>query len=452
MFQRKAVFFAVAGLLASSGYALAGNAPKTSLSLDPTVITADAPADRAPLMMALDKVGAAKPLDDIGLNIYGWVESGYSYNHRHASRNFGILPGPFNVEHGNHYTFNQLDIRFERQVDTKKFDVGGMVEVLYGLDANHIHSTGLPFWGSDPSTTDQALATRDTNSAYPGFDIPQAYVTVNIPVGNGLQLKAGKFDTLLGYETVDPRGNLFYSHSWIFNALPYSATGILGTYQFTDALSVTAGISRGWDQTLEDSGPNGGSCAIDALGNITYKINNQITAQLNWSTGPENFMDTSHYRTALDPIVTWAVTDKLNLAVEGLYIYDGGMNGNAPSVTHAYGDVWGAAAYASYTVNEYLTVNARAEKAHAYSSGYGGYTISQLPSVPSGAIPALNAYEITLGVTVTPMPKDPILKNLSVRPEIRYDFTDSSAYRFFPANGNFYKDQLTFAADVIFKF
>ena len=62
MFHRKAVFFAVAGLLASRGLALADDTPKTHLSLDPTVITAAAEAaaeERAPLMMALDKIGAA---------------------------------------------------------------------------------------------------------------------------------------------------------------------------------------------------------------------------------------------------------------------------------------------------------------------------------------------------------------------------------------------------------
>lgn len=45
MYYQKAVLFAVAGLLASSGLALADNTPKTSLSLDPTVITADAGGD-----------------------------------------------------------------------------------------------------------------------------------------------------------------------------------------------------------------------------------------------------------------------------------------------------------------------------------------------------------------------------------------------------------------------
>jgi len=129
MHYRKAVFFAVAGLLASSGYALADNSPKTSLSLDPTVITADAAADKTPLMGLLDKAGAAKPLEDAGLSIYGWVEAGYTYNHRHHGNEGPIAPGPFNHEVGNHFMLNQVTLRFEKLVDTKKFDVGGLVEV-----------------------------------------------------------------------------------------------------------------------------------------------------------------------------------------------------------------------------------------------------------------------------------------------------------------------------------
>src|SRR4051812_37530799 len=105
MFYRKdAVFMAVAGLLASSGYAMADAAPKTSLSLDPTVVRADAEAPEGLLMMGLDKAGAGKMAKDYKLNIYGWVESGYTYNHRHggSGRNAPVItPGPFNHEFGN---------------------------------------------------------------------------------------------------------------------------------------------------------------------------------------------------------------------------------------------------------------------------------------------------------------------------------------------------------------
>jgi len=452
MYYRKAIFCAVSGLLASSGFALADNAPQTSLSLDPAVITADAAVaapDRAPLMLALDKVGAAKPLDDLKLNIYGWVEAGYTYNHRHHADEPATLPGPFNHEVGNHFMLNQVGLRFERLVDSTKFDVGGLVEIMYGTDAGFMHSSGLGFNGNDP--TDDGIpndSIPDKYRAFYQFDISQAYVDINLPVGNGLKLRVGKFVTLLGNETCDPRGNLFYSHSWIFNALPFSATGILGTYNLNDQWSVTAGITRGWDMTLEDT--NG---AIDGLGSITFTPNKQWSAVLNWNVGPQNAGDNSHYRTVLDPIISWQATEQLKLTLEGLYIYDGGMNHEEASGTHAYGDIWGAALYASYTLNDYLTLNGRVEKYHSYADGVGalGDSSDNIPGFndSNGGVPTVNIYAFTLGVTVTPMPKDSILKNLSVRPEIRYDVSED---RPFVQHGANFKDQLTFAADVIFKF
>jgi len=457
MFYRKdAVLMAVAGLLSASGYAMAdATAPK--LSLNSSVVTADDAGDKAPLMYELDKVGAGSEMNDLRLNIYGWVQSGYTYNHRHTDNNggssTGIIPGPFNHEVGNHYMMNQLDIRFERLVATDKFDVGGLVEVLYGTDANLTHSSGMPFNGADP-TTDNSPADSvpgDKYMANYGFDVLQAYATVNLPVGSGLTLTIGKFVTLLGYETIDPRGNgmvgnPFYSHSYLFGALPFTQTGVLGTYQVNEQWKVIAGITRGWDQTLEDGGNLGSKCALDGLGQISYTPNKQWTVLLNWSVGPQTQLDTSHIRTAIDPIVVWQVSDQLKLAAEGLYIYDGGLNQTPGSgVTHAYGDVWGAAVYAAYTVNDMFTINGRFEKYHTSVDGNLGPV-----AAPSGG--SLNIYSVTLGTTITPLPKDPWGKNISIRPEIRYDFTDSSANPPFPASGRSFKDQLTFAADVIVKF
>jgi hypothetical protein len=445
-YRRDAVFMAVASLLATSGFAMADSAPKTSLSLDPKVLTADAAA--APdglLMMGLGKVGAAQTLKDLKLNIYGWVESGYTYNHRHGSVNDTIVPGPFNHERGNHYMLNQVDLRFERLVDPTKFDVGGMVELMYGSDAAKIHSTGLGYNGSDPTDNNIPADPDAVNNNHPilQFDIPQAYVDVNLPVGKGLRIRAGKFVTLLGYETIDPRTNPFYSHSYIFNVLPFTHVGVMGDYKFNDNLEMQLGVTRGWDKALEDPG-----CAIDVLGQVAYKFNDQLQAVFNFSVGPENgvndgsvdaYVDNSHYRVAMDPIVYWKVTKELKLGVEGLYIFDGGANG-VVGKTHAYGDVWGGAGYAAYTVNDMLTINGRLEKLHVDVGDF----------LNSGNVNPMSLYEITLGVTVTPMPKDQYLKGLSIRPEVRYDFSDSA--HVFGAQGKSFKDQLTFGADVIFTF
>jgi hypothetical protein len=450
---------AVAGLLASSGFAMADTTDvrNASLSLDPTVITAQASATPAAndslLMSTLDRAGAARPLSDLGLKLYGWVEGGYTYNHRHHGDTL-IIPGPFNHEYGNHFMLNQLVLRFERGVDATKFDVGGMVELMYGSDAARIHSTGLGYNGSDATddgSPSDPLAVANLHPIWQ-FDIPQAYIDVNIPIGNGLKVRAGKFVTLLGYETIDPRTNPFYSHSYLFGLVPFTHTGVLGMYQISDQFSVTAGVTRGWDIALEDT--NG--CAIDVIGQFAYTPNKQLAFYLNYSVGPENAGDTGHYRTAIDPVITWQVTDQLKLGAEGLYIYDGGINaglGDNDS-THAYGDAWGLALYASYRVNDYVTVNGRVEKAHTYLGNFANSALvsqgqGDITGLFGGIVPTLNAYEATLGVTITPLPQDPIGKNLSIRPEIRYDWSEDSLY---PTGGRTFKDQLTFGADVIFTF
>jgi len=454
MLNRKdAIFMVVASVLATSSLAMADSAPKTSLTLDPSVITADAPPSEGLLMMGLGKAGAGQTMKDLKLNIYGWVETGYTYDHRHGAYNSHsydgatfIQPGPFNHEYRNHLMLNQFVLRFERQVDTTKFDVGGMVELMYGSDAAQIHASGLGYNGTDATDDgepDDDWQTFDNLWPTWQFDIPQAYLTINLPVGNGLKLMVGKFVTLLGYETIDPRGNPFYSHSDLNRVLPFTHTGILGSYQVNDQLGVKLGITRGWDIATEDNN----SCAIDVIGQVAYQFNKQLNMVFNFSVGPENgrtyvdYSDSGHYRVALDPIIYWQVTDALKLGLEGLYIFDGGWNTwelGGPDDFHHYGDVWGAALYAGYKINDNFTVNARLEKVHA--------------SVMVFAEEPVSAYEATLGVTITPMPKDPYLKGLMVRPEVRYDFTDSTANKFFEAKGTEFKDQLTFGCDVIFQF
>jgi hypothetical protein len=440
---------AVAGLLASSGFAMADSTElKTpTLSLEPSVATAQAaPATYDTLLMStLDRAGAARPLSDLGLKVYGWVEGGYTWNHRNHGNTF-IVPGPFNHEYGNHFMINQIDLRFERLVDATKFDVGGMVELLYGSDAGRIHATGLGYNGSDPTDDNNPSDPLAVSNLHPimQFDIPQAYVDINLPVGNGLKIRAGKFVTLLGYETIDPRTNPFYSHSYLFSAVPFTHLGVLGTYAINDQWAITTGITRGWDIAFEDN--NG--CAVDVLGQIAYTPNKQLAFYLNYSVGPENVGDSSHYRTAIDPVITWQVTDQLKLGAEFLYVYDGGVNAFAPSgVSHGYGDVWGAALYASYKINDYVTANGRFEKAHAYVGSFAGLDNSS--SFATTGVSSTNVYEATLGVTITPLPTDPIGKGLSIRPEIRYDWSEDNV---FISGNRTFQDQLTFGADVIFTF
>jgi len=60
------------------------------------------------------------------------------------------------------------------------------------------------------------------------FDVVEANVLAHLPwlTEGGIDLKVGQYSTPLGYETIDPSTNPFYSHSYIFQfGLPFKHTG-----------------------------------------------------------------------------------------------------------------------------------------------------------------------------------------------------------------------------------
>src|SRR5262249_23633112 len=155
-------------------------------------------------------------MDDLNLNIFGYVEASYTYSASSPPNNI-ITGRVFDFEHEDP-TLNQLDLTVQRTVDPSKgkFDVGFTVETLYGADSRVIHSNGMDMYGPgsfEPNPNNQ-------------FDFEQIYADFAVPVGNGLLIRAGKFATLMGYETINPTTNPLYSHSYLFGfAIPFTQTG-----------------------------------------------------------------------------------------------------------------------------------------------------------------------------------------------------------------------------------
>ena len=300
---------------------------------------------------------------------------------------------------------NQFDLTIERGISTDKFDVGGLIELLYGSDAARLHATGLGYNGSDPTDDNSPADSLATDNLHPimQFDIPQAYLNINLPIGpHGLQIIAGKWISLLGYrEKIEPTHDAFYSHSYLFSAVPGTQTGILASYQVNNGFSFKLGISRGWEIALEDN--NG---AIDVTGDVSFKFTDSFEAVINFNVGPENAGDSSHYRTAINPILYNQMTDKLKVALEGLYVYDGGYNGNITGFsdgrTHAYGDTWGVAALlCQLQVQRYI--HPQRPRRESPRTSPARSAASTLLHDGFGTIPALSVYEITLGTGHRPL-------------------------------------------------
>ena len=84
----------------------------------------------------------------------------------------------------------------------------------------------------------------------------KAYLNLHFPIisEGGLDLKLGKWVTLEGAETIDPRTNFFYSHTYIFNfGIPFNHTGALATFHANKWLDLMAGVTRGVNTSIDDN-------------------------------------------------------------------------------------------------------------------------------------------------------------------------------------------------------
>jgi len=398
------VALALAVAACSAGLTSAARASDAGLSLEP-VYAQD--ASRTGLNSALDKVGIGSTLQDAGINVGGWAEGSLTYSTSAPPGNI-ITGRAFDFEHEDP-TLNQVALWVEKTTDfAKAWDLGFRIEGGWGGDYRFTASNGMDL---------QVGATPQEQ-----FDITQAYAEVVVPLGTGLKVKVGKFITPLGWEYVNPTLNAFYSHSYLFGLLPYSHTGVTGTYQLSDKMLVTLGFSRGWDQSLKDNNDD----ALDVLGAIAYTIDEKTSLFVNFTWGPEG-IDPGYYKLAIDTSVSRVVSDQLTLVLNGVYVYDAGA-----SQTGDGANTFGLAGYATYTLSDMFALNGRVEWMNDEMRA-GGFDT--------------NIYEATAGVTITPFPSDALASGFKIRPEVRFDYAHDQVF-----DAGSQNTQWTGAIEAYFKF
>lgn len=400
MLRHKALVAAASAVLLSAGIVKAD-------TFSPVLATDES---APPLMAALDQTPLGAPLKDAKLTVGGWVEASWTYNFDtpDSQTNVGRV---FDFEDQD-LTLNQLVLFIDRAVsyDKEKFDIGGRVEWMWGGDARLIHANGIMAVGQDEDEQ---------------FDPTQFYIDMNLPVGDGLKLRVGKYVTTLGYETINPTLNAFYSHSFLFGfAIPFSHLGVQANYQFSESFEGYFGVVRGWEQGFEDVND-----MVSFMLGGTWAIDENQKLIVNLITGPEQPEDEDNYRTVLDLIFATVLDENTTLAVNA----DVGFEQEAAADG---GDAFwlGVAGYVGYTLNEYATLNGRVE------------WFADLDGARLG-VEDLHLFEITLGVAIRPLPGDTYGKGLVIRPEVRMDWASEDTFN----DGN--DDmQFTFGVDAVYGF
>ena len=313
---------------------------------------------------------AAPPPAPPAVTVTGFVDTYFEYNldrpksHINELRNFDVTDEQFKVA--------LAEVQVQRATSATS-PVGFLVDLDFG-EANDIVQSGAP--GS--------LA-----------NVRQAYVTLVAPVGSGLTFDMGKFVTHCCLEVIPAKDNFNYSRSLLFAwSVPYYHLGARAAYALTSEITLNGYLYDGWNGIPVNSGKTLGFEG-------TYAPSSALSFVLNWLGGPA-LPDTitNKYRNVYEFIATYAVTDKLTLAVNGVYGDD------HPRFMTA---VWrGAAGYVKYALND---VSSFALRVEGFADPEGFMT---------GAVQ--NLWETTLTYEYKPFP------SLILRGEYRYDSSNASSF------------------------
>lgn len=105
------------------------------------------------------------------------------------------------------------------------------------------------------------------------FHIKNANLGLSLPVGNGIDLTLGLFDTIVGYEVESSIANPNYERSYGYDLEPFTHTGLLASTSLNDNISVSLGLANAFDST---AGLHNGTIAGE--GNFAYLAGVEVTA------------------------------------------------------------------------------------------------------------------------------------------------------------------------------
>lgn len=181
--------------------------------------------------------------------------------------------------------------------------------------------------------------------------LEQAYTTLNIPAGNGVEFLLGRFDAPIGFEANDRNLNTLWSHGDIYNYLrPTSLTGVKFYYPFSDMVDLHFYVANNLRDslTVDSATPSFGM----RLGFNWGDEGRRSTFGLSGAAGPEaldagNKMDDWSYLADLD----WNVwlSDSFAIGGEGIFRTDrralaagtdGRYFGGQLNLHYVFNDMW----------------------------------------------------------------------------------------------------------------
>ncbi len=337
------------------------------------------------LMTSAPTKAVVSAMDQI--TITGFAQASYFYNTQRPAS--GLSDTYLWNTKDNSFSLNKLKLTVSSApVATDKWDAGFKASLMFGDDAPDLNSPGANGTGVNTSFN----------------DLREAYVEVNVPIGTGLDIKAGEMISLLNWESGDggaANPNFSQGYQWWYTGNGPSA-GIQGTYNLTDKIGVTLRVDNGLFQ-----GPVDNNSGKAFSGSLAFKPTDKLWCNLiGWYDSQPGDSTTS----GISSIGGYQFTKQLGTGYEADYFHFA-----APGSAT---DLWSIGGWAWYNFTEKVGVAFRADYV-SQDQGVLGPAVrpgAGLESTDNGG--SLGSLTATLNLTPVP--------NIKIQPEVRYDYTSYS--------------------------
>ena len=389
-----------------------------------------------------------------GIVVSGIANAGITYNGNNPSNGFN---GPVTFgDRASEFQLNQLNLNIQKAVATEgsEYSFGGRLDTMFGSDAIFTQAYGVPAFNVNTGLA-QPRGSWDLNilssDRFYGFALPQAYGEAYLPFGNGVDVKVGHFYTPIGYETVPANENFFYSHAYTMQyGEPFTHTGALSNYNIDSNWNVMGGITTGsatggwdggWDKQLGN---------WSGIGGATWTSNDKGTsANVSGTYGKTS--ESSNKTWALYSVVLkHNITDKTHLVLQHDHGFAEGVITPANVTTAEW---YGINSHLTYDLKDNLTAGMRAEWFRD-QDGFRVWSPGRIAAATNGTTysyaahgtnystgVAASYYELTWGLNWKPT------KWLNLRPNVRYDWIDTTTSTAAGSPFGGQKDQVLFSND-----
>jgi len=355
----------------------------------------------------------------------GFVDTSLSLSEKSRGTDLAGRVGYQNSDKMNGINLDVIQLSLASPMDESDWAAGYAVDLLFGPDASY-YSTGI---GSNGLQDQDDVAIR------------QAYVNTRVPVGNGLDLKLGVFDAIIGYEGFSNRDNPNYSRNMAYNLQPFNHTGVLGGYQVNDLIGVQFGVANTGNSAITSRAADSGDIAY--MGSVAIEAPDSFGPL----AGATLYVGYMEHGGGGEEQQNFYVGSTIPTPIEGLALgaaYDNIQN-VSNTTTGDSGDADVIAGYISYQATDKMSLHGRIE----YLDADHGVLINSTAADRSAGAAAgarRNVADEMLSLTATV--QYDLWENVLTRAEVRWDNQVGDGEGIYDGDD----DILTFTLNAIYSF